>query len=69
MRFASQILSGQHFTSSFSVSLPAAVPTRLLMAHHSPPALGTYTGCGWSILYSGHVGVEDRTLETVGVDM
>ena len=65
MCFASQILSGQHFTSSFSVSLPAAVPTRLLMSHHSPPALGTYTGCVWSILYSGHVGVEDHTLETV----
>ena len=65
MPFASQILSGQHFTSSFSVSLPAAVPTRLLMEHHSPPALGTYAGCGWSILYSGHVGVEDRNLETV----
>ena len=54
-----------HRPSLYFYSLPAVVPTRLLMAHHSAAALGTYTGCGWSILYSGHVGVEDRTLETV----
>ena len=28
-----------------------------------------YTGWWWSILYSGDVGVENRSLETVGVDM
>ena len=70
--------SGQHFTLSFSSysSHAAVVPTRLLVAHHPAPALGTYTQWQWSILfwytewwwsilYSGDVGVEHRSLETV----
>ena len=69
--------SGQHFTLSFSSysSHAAVVPIRLLIAHPPAPALGTYTGWRWSILYwytgwrwsilySGDVGVEHRSLET-----
>ena len=74
--------SGQHFTLSFSTysSHAAVVPTRVLIAHPPAPALGTYsrwrwsilfwyTGWRWSILYSGNVGVEHHSLETVWVDM
>ena len=56
--------SGQHFTLSLSTysSHAAVVPTRLLIAHPPPPALGRnprsrwsilfwYTGWRWSILY------------------
>ena len=76
------VFAGQHFTSSFSTytSHAAVVPNRLLIVHPPAAALGTYTrwrwsilfwytGWQWSILYSGDVGVEHRSLVTVGVDM
>ena len=45
--------SGQHFTLSFFTysSHAAVMPTRLLIAHHPAPALGTYTRWRWSILF------------------
>ena len=45
--------SGQHFTLSFSTysSHAAVVPTRVLIAHPSAPALGTYSRWRWSILF------------------
>ena len=79
MHFASDFLiSGQHFTSSFCTypSHAGVMPTRLLIAHPPAPALCMYTrwwwsilywytGWRWSFLYSGDVGVEHRSLETV----
>ena len=74
--------SGQYFTFSISTySSHAAVgPTRLLIENPPAPAQGTYTQWRWSILYwytgwrlgilySGDVGVEHRSPETVRVDM
>ena len=63
MRFTFQCFLRPTFHIRPSLSSHAAVvPTRLLIA---APALGTFTGWRWSILYPGDVGAEDRRLEAV----
>ena len=62
MRFTFQCFLRPTFHIILLSSHSAVVPTRLLIA---VPALGTFTGWQWSILYRGDVGAEDRFLETV----
>ena len=62
MRFTFQCFLRPTFHIVLLSSHAAVVPTRLLIA---APALGTFTGWRWSILYPGDVGAEDRHLEAV----
>ena len=62
IRFTFQCFLSPTFHIVLLSSHAAVVPTRLLIA---APALGTFTGWRWSILYSGDEVAEDRCLETV----
>ena len=62
MRFTFQCFLRPTFHIVLLSSHAAVVPTRLLIA---APALGTFTGWRWSVLYPGDVGAEDRHLEAV----